>query len=120
MLPPAVSTFRARLTGRLFRGRRPVLRALSLLLVPAFVALAACAPAPTTQPSYAGDFPDPSVIHVGGLYFAFSTQGAGGNIQRLVSTDHKNWVMPAQSDALPVLPSWADSAGTWAPDVEHI
>jgi beta-xylosidase len=97
-----------------------VTRAAALLLIPAFVALAACAPNPTTRPSYAGDFPDPSVIHAGGLYFAFSTQGAGGNIQRLVSTDHKNWVMPQVSDALAALPTWADSAGTWAPDVTQI
>jgi beta-xylosidase len=109
----------SRLAVRL-RHRRAVTRAAALLLAPALLALAACGPNPTKQASYPGDFPDPSVIRVGGLYFAFSTQGPGGTIQRLVSTDHVHWVMPAVSDALTALPQWADSSGTWAPDVTRI
>ena len=97
MPPRYLSAFRSRLPGR----RRVVTRAVAVLMAPALVALAACAPNPSKQASYPGDFPDPSVIRVGTSYFAFATQAAGGHpaIQRLVSADHENWVKPAVPDA---------------------
>src|ERR1700751_5042569 len=119
-----LSTLRSRFAGRPSRRRRitRMSRVVSAVMVPALIALAACSPNPTKQASYPGDFPDPSVMRVGGLYFAFATQAAGGHpaIQRLVSTDHEHWVVPNPSDALVALPSWAENAGTWGPDVTQI
>ena len=99
MSPRYLSALRSRLVGRPPRRRRVVTRAVAVLMAPALIALAACAPNPTKQASYPGDFPDPSVIRVGGFYFAFATQAAGGHpaIQRLVSTDHEHWVVPRRA-----------------------
>ncbi len=118
MSPRYLSALRSR---RIVR-RRVVTRAAAVLMAPALIALAACAPNPSKQASYPGDFPDPSVIRVGTTYFAFATQAAGGHpaIQRLVSADHENWATPAVPDALAALPSWADDSGTWAPEVTQI
>ena len=70
-------------------------------------------------PAYTGDFPDPSVVVAGGVYYAFATEAVGGNprVQRLTSTDMRAWRAPAQRDALAALPAWADGYGTWAPTV---
>lgn len=80
---------------------------------------------PTTVPSattpvWAGDFPDPSVILEDGVYHAFSTEGNGAEIQRLTSTDRLRWTRPAQPEALRAVPTWADTAGTWAPEVVRV
>jgi beta-xylosidase len=69
-------------------------------------------------PAYAGDFPDPSVMLVGGTYWAYSTGSAGRNLQVISSPDLKTWSGP--TDPLPVLPQWASSGLTWAPDVIQI
>jgi beta-xylosidase len=66
-------------------------------------------------PSYAGDFPDPSVLLAGGTYWAYSTGSGGRNLQVISSPDLRSWSAP--HDPLPVLPSWASSGLTWAPDV---
>lgn len=74
------------------------------------------APQPVaTGPVHAGDFPDPSVLVVGGRYYAYSTQSDGRNIQVMMSTDLLDWTMPR--DALPELPIWAVAGYTWAPSV---
>lgn len=65
-------------------------------------------------PSYAGDFPDPSVLVDGGTYWAYATGTGLSNLQVMSSPDMRSWTAPA--DPLPRLPSWA-SGGTWAPDV---
>lgn len=69
----------------------------------------------STSPAYAGDFPDPSVLLIGGSYWAYSTGSAGRNLQVMSSPDLKTWTAPV--DPLPVLPSWARRGLTWAPDV---
>ncbi|MGH9074256.1 MAG: glycoside hydrolase family 43 protein, partial [Acidimicrobiales bacterium] len=66
-------------------------------------------------PVYPFDFPDPDVIRVGGTYFAYGTNAAGGNIQIIQSTDLATWTLVG--DALPQLPGWATQGATWAPAV---
>ncbi len=69
-------------------------------------------------PVYPFDFPDPSVLRVGGTYFAYATNSAEGNIQIISSTDLTNWT--PVGNALPALPSWALPGGTWAPGVLQV
>jgi len=64
---------------------------------------------------YPFDFPDPDVLFVGGTYYAYGTNSAGGNIQIISSTDLVNWHLVG--DALPREPSWAVPGATWAPAV---
>ncbi len=66
-------------------------------------------------PVYAGDFPDPSFLLVGGVYWAYSTGSAGRNLQVMSSPDLRSWSAPV--DPLPVLPAWASPGSTWAPGV---
>jgi hypothetical protein len=95
--------------------------------VPARMAALATVPAeggvrpaavPSTGPVFAGDFPDPDVIAVGGAYWGYSTGSAGRNIQVIGSPDLVNWVGPV--DALPTLPAWAVAGMTWAPGVVQL
>jgi type II secretory pathway pseudopilin PulG len=67
---------------------------------------------------YPFDFPDPFVLRVGGTYFAYATNSAEGNIQIIESTDLTQW--RAVGNALPALPKWARSGGTWAPSVLQV
>lgn len=100
------------------RSRRLVaLLSISLLLV-----LAACGAKPSPKAVFTGDFPDPSIALVGNVYYGFATQAPGGHpaIQRIVSTDHVHWTVPAVADALQALPVWADDSGTWSPTLTHI
>jgi beta-xylosidase len=69
-------------------------------------------------PSYAGDFPDPSILLTGGMYWAYSTGSAGRNLQVMSSADLHTWSTP--DDPLPVLPSWASAGHTWAPGVIEV
>jgi len=85
-------------------------------------------PAPTepsgpsyTNPVYNHDFPDPHIILVDDMYYAYgTTNGSSINIRVMSSPDLVNWESPA--DALPALPKWAAlNAGlTWAPGVIQI
>ncbi len=61
------------------------------------------------------DFADPSVLRVGGTYYAYSTNSAIGNMPVISSTDLHHWNIVG--DALPSVPSWALGGGTWAPSV---
>jgi hypothetical protein len=65
--------------------------------------------------AYRGDFPDPHVLRVGGVYYAYSTNVAGVNVPVMSSTDLVSWT--ATSEALPPLPAWASPGRTWAPAV---
>jgi hypothetical protein len=65
--------------------------------------------------SYDGDFPDPHVLVVGGVYYAYSTNVAGVNVPVMSSTDLTSWT--STTDALPPLPAWASAGRTWAPTV---
>lgn len=70
-----------------------------------------------TNPVLDQDFPDPDVLRVGDVYYAYATNGNGSNVQAARSTDLVHWeVLP---DALPLRPAWAmDAFGwVWAPEV---
>lgn len=60
------------------------------------------------------DFPDPGVLLVDGIYYAYATEGNGRNIQAASSTDLVTWEY--LDDALPRLPLWS-TGNTWAPEV---
>jgi beta-xylosidase len=64
------------------------------------------------------DFPDPSLINVGGTWYAHATSGNGYNVQIARSSDFNSWTR-LDKDALPTAPSWANpgSPKVWAPDV---
>ena len=64
-------------------------------------------------PAYGGDFPDPSVLRVGAVYYAYSTNVAGVNVPVMSSADLVTWT--ATAEALPPLPGWASPGRTWAP-----
>ncbi|WCO67625.1 glycoside hydrolase family 43 protein [Iamia majanohamensis] len=61
------------------------------------------------------DFPDPDVIEVDGTYYAYGTNGPGGTIQVLASTDLEDWEV--RGSALPDVGPWARKGLTWAPAV---
>jgi hypothetical protein len=76
-------------------------------------------------PHISTNFPDPAVIHVNGMSYAFATnnrvQGAGHiNIQVATSSDNQTWTIMDGHDALPTLGAWETGAGTWAPDVVQL
>jgi hypothetical protein len=70
---------------------------------------------PAAVMAYGGDFPDPHVLVVGDVYYAYSTNVAGVNVPVMSSTDLVSW--KATSQALPPLPGWASPGRTWAPAV---
>jgi predicted GH43/DUF377 family glycosyl hydrolase len=81
------------------------------------------AAAATWAPVHPGDFPDPSILNYGGTYYAFATQSFAPlsqivNIQVSTSNDGVHWNQ-LSSDALPVLPAWAQKGNTWAPTVAY-
>ena len=66
------------------------------------------------------DFPDPTVIRVRGMYYAYATQASNNgkmvNIQVASSADHIHW--DYHGDVLPQKPKWASNTqGFWAPEV---
>lgn len=70
-----------------------------------------------TNPVLDKDFPDPDLLLVDGVYYAYATNSGATNIQVARSTDLVQWeVLP---DALPQLPEWAlqDFGYAWAPEV---
>ncbi|KAK3673596.1 hypothetical protein LTR78_006501 [Recurvomyces mirabilis] len=75
------------------------------------------------------NFPDPSIIQVNGVWYAFATRTIGSSlhIQIATSPDFNTWTLVrnsdgSQKDALPNLPSWVNAASpnTWAPDLIQI
>lgn len=78
-------------------------------------AVSSAGPGQFTNPVYADDFPDPSVLAVGATFHAYGTQGGGANIQTLTSKDLVHWTKGA--DALPTVGKWASAGNTWAPEV---
>lgn len=83
-----------------------------MMLALAFAALA------IHNPVYARDFPDPFVLKVGRMYYAYATNGNGANVQTATSTDLLHW-RPGP-DALPKLGSWDFPGNTWAPEVARV
>lgn len=61
------------------------------------------------------DFPDPFVLRVDAVYFAYGTNSAPTNVQVMTSSDLASW--RTIGDALPRLPAWAAPGWTWAPVV---
>jgi beta-xylosidase len=74
-------------------------------------------PATFTNPVLDQDFPDPDVLQVGDVYYAYATNANGINIQAARSADLVHWEV--LGDALPELPAWAvqSSEPVWAPEV---
>lgn len=70
-----------------------------------------------TNPVYPEDFPDPFVLRVGEVYYAYATNARGINVQTIRSTNLMDWKWVG--DALPRLPDWAvpGRSLTWAPAV---
>ncbi len=98
--------------------RRPAALAfvvLGLVLVSLLAVAPPTAAADLTDPRFPSDFPDPAVLRVGPLTYAYATNGRGNNVQVLSSTDLQSW--QRLPDALPRLPVWAAANFTWAPGV---
>ena len=71
------------------------------------------------------NFPDPTIIHVDGISYAFATnnRGVGGkmiHVQMATSTDNETWTYLQGRDALPDVGSWATGGRVWAPDVVQV
>jgi hypothetical protein len=113
---------------RLCAGLRTLLVALGALVVVVgamgSIALAAApaAGAANWAPVHAGDFPDPSILQWGGVYYGFATQNFAApsqtiNIQVSTSLNGVSWNQQNGVDALPSVGSWAKAGETWAPSV---
>ena len=76
------------------------------------------APPPSTPPPgavTAGDFPDPTVLRVGAVYYAYSTQVGASSVPVIRSVDLVHW--ESAGTALANLPAWSSGASVWAPSV---
>jgi Glycosyl hydrolases family 43 len=116
-------------TPQLARVARVALATLAALIVVigtvATIGVAAAPPASATNwaPVHDSDFPDPSVLNFGGVYYGFATQNFAApsqtiNVQVSTSPNGINWT-PLNIDALPHLPAWAKEGNTWAPSVAY-
>ena len=72
-------------------------------------------------PAIAANFPDPTIIQVNGVWYAFSTNSNRRNIPVATSPDFINWSVTG-ADALPILGAWTVSGGggVWAPSVTQL
>jgi hypothetical protein len=87
--------------------------------------------------AYTGNFPDPTVLRVGRVYYAASTTIAGLSLPMSTSTDLRTWVprsapdpsKPNRNDAMPTGAAWARTRSTvggrefwptWAPSIAHV
>ena len=71
------------------------------------------------------NFPDPSIIHVNGISYAFATnnRGVGGemiHVQMATSTDNETWTYLQGQDALPDVSAWSTGERVWAPDIVQV
>lgn len=85
-----------------------------------------------TGPVIPSNFPDPTVIEVGGKWFAFATRTKGSaiHVQAATSPNFNTWSLATNSDgsqydALPTLGSWVDTSTTlssnvWAPSIVEL
>jgi hypothetical protein len=74
---------------------------------------AALTPDGEAAPVLAFDFADPYVLRVGGEYYAYATNAAGGSVQQARSSDLGSWELVG--NALNNIPSWAVAGSIWAP-----
>jgi len=71
------------------------------------------------NPVIADDFPDPDVLEVDGVFYAYGTNGNLRNVRVARSTDLETWEL--LDDALPDLPSsWIIPGKTWAPEATEL
>ncbi len=108
---------------------RPLLAALIVLIgavasVGIATVAAPAAGAANWAPVHPGDFPDPSILYVGGVYYGFATQNFAApsqtiNIQVSTSANGVTWNQLNGLDALPTVGSWAKPGETWAPSVAY-
>lgn len=73
------------------------------------------ASAPPPGAVTAGDFPDPSVLRVGAVFYAYSTQVGAASIPVMRSVDLVHW--EPVGNALANLPAWSGGVSVWAPSV---
>ena len=90
----------------------------------ASIGVAAVPPASAANwaPVRDSDFPDPSILEFGGVYYGFATQNFASpsqtiNIQAAISLDGVNWTPWNGPAVLPHVGSWAKPGNTWAPSV---
>lgn len=87
-------------------------------------------PAPNPFASVLGplvetNFPDPAIIYIDGVSYAFATnnRGVGADmihVQVATSTDNHTWTLLDHQDALPHVGAWGTGARVWAPDVVQV
>lgn len=87
-------------------------------------------PLPNPFSSVAGplveqNFPDPAIIVVDGVSYAFATNNRGKgadmvHVQVATSTDNQTWTLLDHHDALPSVGAWETGARVWAPDVVQV
>lgn len=70
------------------------------------------------NPVISDDFPDPDVLEVDGVFYAYGTNGNLRNVRVARSTDLEDWEV--LDDALPELPAWIVPGKTWAPEVTQL
>ena len=95
-------------------SRLPVRLVAALLSAALVFAAAGLGPKTYTNPVSDRNFPDPSLLKVGGVYYAYATND-GENMLCETSADLVHWT--ALPDAMPTLPGWARPGRTWAPEV---
>ncbi len=66
-------------------------------------------------PVFPFDFADPFLLRMGDVYYAYSTNSTGGNIQVITSHDLRHWEWIG--NGLAAVPFWASRDLTWAPSV---
>jgi len=72
-------------------------------------------PVLTPQGAVPGDSPDPTILKVGGRWYAYSTQVYLAHLPVRTSTDLRTW--SGVAEAMPVLASWVAEGRNWAPSV---
>jgi arabinan endo-1,5-alpha-L-arabinosidase len=89
----------------------------SALTAPAATLPESAQKATFTNPVLDCDFPDPDVLRVDDLYYAYATNARSRNVQVARSNDLVHWTL--LGDALPRLPAWATQTfgWVWAPEV---
>ena len=76
---------------------------------------AQAAPVESEGALWPGDFPDPSVLKVGAVYYAYSTEVGLDAVPTIRSVDLVHWSYVG--DALAALPAWSGGQDVWAPSV---
>ncbi|KIW47139.1 uncharacterized protein PV06_02737 [Exophiala oligosperma] len=76
-------------------------------------------------PLVSSNFPDPAIIVVDGVSYAFATnnRGVGSDmvhVQVATSQDNQTWSLLEHHDALPDVGAWQTGARVWAPDVVQV